>query len=543
MPKLIVRFLLALGLAASAVAHARSGRQSWAKASPTQRVQLLDAYQTVLTLAPDELAEWQAKKALVIRLFPTAHALASHDCIYAGWPSRSVQGKCSSPARVSDRYEAGGCDAATELHCQPLLFGPGLCASVKTSAQRSLAFNQCRTQFDKQNRSLAGVIETVLKNNQEAQLLELFDFGDRICSQGRQASTPMCHRLKDLLASLAAELAAEKASASQDAEVGRETSDVATELQETVELTTETLGDVATVAPQVPGVECEDVPALPRPEPKPESTQERETPSVAVTTTQAPLTLTATTPSVVARTVPVGRIVPFAREVPRPLDFELTTKRPATDPFWNNRFVKDKNDPELRPTGFEFAMTGPNALAGRPLDPNEKVERTWAFVSSDHSRRESYLWITDDAGSGRLSQLMESVLVFLPRKTLPQIEAAGEEVRVTLPTAEQVIYDKRTRLIKSGALSEGAIDLLPDRHNRRFAPVTYHGTGIMIRADKRGEDPRLIPGNATVTQGSQRCQIKASLLWNSDAEFRFASDDEALRVINQNCGNKFRLEP
>ncbi len=195
-----------------------------------------------------------------------------------------------------------------------------------------------------------------------------------------------------------------------------------------------------------------------------------------------------------------------------------------------------------RPVGFEIKMNGPNRMAGNPIDPAEKVQRDWRFVSKNGSRRETYISITDDAGSGKLSQLMESVIVLIPRKGRPHIERVGDKNIVTLTTGEQVVYDANNNTIISGVLQEGPIDLNPDRFKRKFAPVTYSGTGISIRADKRGEEPRLITTTATVTQQGKTCQVPAADLWvNPSTAFKFNNDENLLRYLNTKCPGKFRL--
>lgn len=182
---------------------------------------------------------------------------------------------------------------------------------------------------------------------------------------------------------------------------------------------------------------------------------------------------------------------------------------------------------------------GPNTIAGDPIDPNEVVERRWEFVNEDHSRRDTFIWITDDAGSGYLSQLMESMIVLVPRKMKPELEVVGDEIHVTLTTGEKVIYDKETKLIKGGVLSEGKVDLNPDRFKRKFAPVSYSGSGISIRINKRGKDPRIY-GEAVITHGSKTCKMPAQKLWEN-AEFRFADDAKLIQFLNQKCTSKFQL--
>jgi len=230
---------------------------------------------------------------------------------------------------------------------------------------------------------------------------------------------------------------------------------------------------------------------------------------------------------------------PFDREEPRPIDFDYSTYKTGLDPAWDVTYIADKTE-GVRESGFQTRMNGPNNIAGAPIDPAEKTERSWKFVNEDGSRRETYIWLTDDAGSGYLSQLMETVILIIPRKMKPAIEAVDDELHVTLTTGEKVIFDKATRLIKGGVLTEGKIDLTPDRFKRKFAPITYSGTGITIRVDKRGEDPRQIPGNATITQNGKTCMLPAPQLWKN-AEFRFSEDRTLVDFLNSKCKNKFSL--
>jgi hypothetical protein len=85
------------------------------------------------------------------------------------------------------------------------------------------------------------------------------------------------------------------------------------------------------------------------------------------------------------------------------------------------------------------------------------------------------------------------------------------------------------------------VDLNPNRFNRKFAPIKYSGTGISIRVDKRGEDPRLIPGNAVITQNGKTCQVPAKELWTPDSDFRYADDKSLIDFLNKKCANKFSI--
>ena len=131
-------------------------------------------------------------------------------------------------------------------------------------------------------------------------------------------------------------------------------------------------------------------------------------------------------------------------------------------------------------------------------------------------------------------------MVIIPRKMKPAIIEKGNDLHVTLTTGEKVIYDKKTRQIKAGALKEGKVDLTPDRFKRKPPAVSYTGSGISIRVDVRGSDPRLIKGNAVITQNGKSCQVKASELWNQE-DFRYDDDSKLVEFLNRKCRQKFSL--
>lgn len=499
--KNLFKYSLVLLSFLSLKAEASSVIKVWKQSNIREKVFLFNEYKAFFTQNPQELKHWEEKITRLTWLINEAWANEGMDCIYAGWPSKRIGGACSSPARMNPGYQAGSCGTG-ELHCQPLLFGDGLCAPARTPSERSLAFSTCDKKFSSSNRSVEDHIKKIKADGKEQEMLNLFDFAEKICTEGAQKSTGMCRRL--------------------EAAVERVRSGMPLEAKVTVVAGGDVVSDLVVNRDVVAGVT--DVVTVT---------------DVAVDSGRVPTTVcTDCGIEVVDQGVIEGD--PFDRDEPRAGEFEFTTSRPGADPVVQNTFLKVQEDENLRPTGFEFRMTGPNTLAGLPLDPSEKVERNWNFVSMDNSKRDTYLWITDDAGSGYLSQLMETVIVMVPRRVKPSVVAVGNELHVTLATGEKVIYDKTTRLIKSGALSEGAVDLNPNRFNRKFAPVNYTGSGISIRTDKRGEDPRLITGNATVTQNGKTCQVPARELWN-ETDFKYADDAALVGFLNQKCGNKFKL--
>lgn len=499
-----MKFYALLFLFLSNSVFALSGKEAWVHTNMQGKVLLLKEYTAFFAqLQRTETFDKEVvQNKLLEMIFSSAWAAENMDCIYAGWPSKRIGSSCSSPAKQNPDYQNGSC-GLHQLQCQPLLFGKGLCISVAKPKERSLAFTNCQKLSKKTPEAL---IREIRADGNEKGLFELLDFADRICKEGAQKGTGMCARLTAAVDRLrhfknegTARLAVENpetrspavTSATSGLKIAQQTS---TEVSGQPELL-QTVNTADRVMNAVYDKDCE--PEL------------------------------------------VGE--PFDREEPRPINVEYTTSRSGPGNIWDNSFVKDKNSEELRPTGFELTNVGPNAIAGDPLDPREKTERKWSFTSEDNSRRETYIWITDDAGSGYLSQLMESVILLVPRKMKPKVETVGEDLIVTLTTGEKVIYDKKTKMIKAGTLREGKIDSNPNRHVRKFAPVTYHGTGISIRVDKRGEDPRLIPGNAVITQNGKTCQVPAKELWHSNTDFKFADDTKLVEFLNKKCGKKFNL--
>ena len=483
--------------------YALSGREVYPLANMKNKVRLLNEYKAFFgELQKEEILDKVTVQTDFMDLFmSSAWAASELNCIYAGWPSKRVNNVCSSPLKHNPDYQKGSCNK-NELQCQPLLFGKGLCVPASTASQRSMAFTNC----DKKKQiSTDALVREIRADGNEKVLYELMDYADKICSEGKQAGTGMCRRLEASVDRLrhfknAANLEVartETADARRPAGVSpvrpsEKSLDEAIDLEHKMMLET-----MSQATEAVQSVAVEDCP--------PEENGEA-----------------------------------FDRDEPRPLNVQYITSKTAPDGTYDNTFVKDKNG-DLRPTGFELMNIGPNSIAGEGIDSREKAERTWTFTSKDNSRRETYLWITDDPGSGYLSDRMDSIILVVPRKMKPKIEPIGDDLHVTLATGEKVIFDKKTKIIKSGIFQEGKIDTNKDKHARKFASINYSGTGISIRANKRGEDPRLISGNAVVTQNGKSCQVPARELWTSDSDFRYAEDKKLLDFLNRKCGNKFNL--
>ncbi len=202
--------------------------------------------------------------------------------------------------------------------------------------------------------------------------------------------------------------------------------------------------------------------------------------------------------------------------------------------------------------GFEFSNPGGNRILPplRDAGKNQFFTRDFQFRFDDRARQDINLLITDWVPSRdrqfRLSELMNSLVVFFPRRFLPAIVAHNGHNIVTLPTGEEVEFDAQSHQILGGALSEAPVDLNPDRSARKFPTFFYSGKGIAVRADARGADPR-IGTNATISLGTgapchsgtacRQCQVPARELWdqNGALRFKFPTDEEFDRFLLARC--------
>jgi hypothetical protein len=210
-------------------------------------------------------------------------------------------------------------------------------------------------------------------------------------------------------------------------------------------------------------------------------------------------------------------------------------------------------DREKKIIGFEFSNRGGNAILPERYDieKNRLFTRDFQFHFQDRARQDIHLLLADWAPSRdrqfRLSELMNSIMLFFPRNYLPAIAHSGERYVVTLPTGEEVEFDALTRQVLGGVFTEAPVDLHPDKTARKFPGVNYIGKGVMIRANARGTDPRL-GTMATITAGSpasncegtgcNRCQVSSKELWeqNGAVRFKFSTDEEFDRYLSVRCG-------
>jgi hypothetical protein len=300
------------------------------------------------------------------------------------------------------------------------------------------------------------------------------------------------------------------------------------------------------------------VPAPSLPEPSPDVQQpDRPQADVPAEIALPPATTPPSAPKpqreIIARYLPESRIGKpekdaAARRVEYNTVLNSRTSKPRSTP-WQYRMTRQGHI-----VGFEFSNHGGNRILPprRDAAKNQFFTRDFQFRFDERARQDIHLlvsdWVPSRDRTFRLSELMNSLLLFFPRAFLPAIVNSHERNIVTLPTGEEVEFDPATHEIVAGVLSENPVDLNPDRAARKFPGIVYHGKGVMIRADARGTDPRIgttaLISSATPVQNCDkgidcgRCEVAAKDLWDQAgaARFRFASDTELDRFLVARCG-------
>jgi hypothetical protein len=203
--------------------------------------------------------------------------------------------------------------------------------------------------------------------------------------------------------------------------------------------------------------------------------------------------------------------------------------------------------------GFEFSNHGANRILPPRRDAlkNQFYTRDFQFRFDERARQDIHLMISDWVPSRdhvfRLSEIMNSLMLFFPRTFLPAIVNVGARNIVNLPTGETIEFDAATHEIRGGVFLETAVDVNPDGRARKFPGIEYRGSGILLRVDARGKDPRI--GNiATITSGTppescngggcNRCQVPSKELWhqNGAERFKFSTDSEFEQFLIARCG-------
>lgn len=127
-----------------------------------------------------------------IELFESAWADSRYNCFYGGWPSVKSGKFCQNPKKTNSSYESGACKES-ELQCQPLLFGKGLCVSSKTPSDREKISANCESKFQKVHGGKYDFLENPTRKESE-DLQELSRLAHEVCTD---KSTPVCKKILD----------------------------------------------------------------------------------------------------------------------------------------------------------------------------------------------------------------------------------------------------------------------------------------------------------------------------------------------------------
>ena len=208
--------------------------------------------------------------------------------------------------------------------------------------------------------------------------------------------------------------------------------------------------------------------------------------------------------------------------------------------FYSETFLGDEEENEFF-YSFSLMNMGANEVVPTTATDFDFAYRDFDFVTEDRSRRDTFIWITDYIGTGRVSDMFETAIFFLPRKTQMNIEETAEELVVTLVTGEEVVFSKTAKTIKSGVLTEKPVDFNPNRSERKFAGISYSGEGLMIRSDARAADPRLTKNVTIIKSGLKDCVVLAKHFWTQEGfpKFQFITDEEAYKKVAELCGEDY----
>lgn len=240
--------------------------------------------------------------------------------------------------------------------------------------------------------------------------------------------------------------------------------------------------------------------------------------------------------------LPLMGFAQFQRDVPRISAYHFVMSKQLDDHLvWKFGGDQDRN---LYQRGFAITNFGPNHIITEPpIDFLNTPSREYFFLSDDFSKRDTYLWITDYNGSGRVSDFLETIMVFIPRMNPMMVQETEETLDVTIATGELVSFFKKYKTLDSPVMIEDPVDLNPDRTRRQNPPVHYHGSGLVIRSDAKGSDPRLVKSVKVMKSGYKSCTMEARLFWTQEEhpKFRYIDDQDVIKLIVKHCGKNFEI--
>jgi len=188
---------------------------------------------------------------------------------------------------------------------------------------------------------------------------------------------------------------------------------------------------------------------------------------------------------------------------------------------WDVCFNKFENDEEQMKS-FNFTNWGENKIVPKS---GFGVGRSFEFQFEDFARSDLGLLVWDSPDEveshGHLKLMM-----FFPRHILPSIryvsDAEKDQVIVTLPNKEELIFNGKSYEVEGGVLAEGPIK--QDEEGNALNPeLVYKGNGVVVEADRLNDYPVGLNAQtgknnlATIRKkGFKDCKIPVKDLWYTD---------------------------
>ncbi len=145
-----------------------------------------------------ERTEFAKTSSLSIWMNEAFAEAVEYDCFYGGWPSQLVRSGghavCQNPKSFEyyQKIQAKENCGDGSMACNPLLFGPSVCVSNKTTEEKRSTFSNCESKF--QNTYKGDY--SFLTPEKQKKLTKLFDLVGKVCKSttSPQHGTGMCNR-------------------------------------------------------------------------------------------------------------------------------------------------------------------------------------------------------------------------------------------------------------------------------------------------------------------------------------------------------------
>jgi hypothetical protein len=470
---------------------------------------------------------------LKFKLIEDAFAQEIYDCFNGGWPSvkaiKNGKTRCLSPQLKNDLYQRLFKDTCLEgeFLCSPLLFGEKICVSNKTTEEKQTVFSRCENNFKTKKRSNESVLKYLKDKDLTKELKAVFDLVESICEKNSfQRETPMCKKLKARASSLKESAKNidvnpqkivkpenKKLTAVEVKPVISIIESTKEEVQEKLATKTECLPD----GPKTPVVPVEKILS--------EIKQDYETPddycfSNESGTGKEKYSLFKESNNELGGSLqevnvkyPDGKIQVegfsiSADQFSKAFEYVEDSKTP--EDYYTKLYSTRSFDIDFDGRGKEFTISIADFPVKEKFDANGKL--TDRYTSTD---------------------MRLSLYTFFPRNVLPKYNVVNEEIEVTLPTGEKMIFDKNTGKVKESVFKEvpssnylvnkGSSTLrYPDKN------LSYQGDGMWIESKINSQDERR-PGHK-VTVRSRRngkvstCELKSEDIWEFNSGFRLPLD-------------------